>query len=766
MNRKLPILILILFITVLSARIKAAGGVTSGETTVIETISLETTVEETIATVTTTVKPGTPERRSYRPKVGLVLSGGGAKGFAHVGVLKVLEEAGLKIDFIGGTSMGSIVGGLYAIGYSADSLEKIVMTRDWEKLLSDNISRRDLSIEEKPDHDRFFVSFPLQERKVKLPAGLVTGQNIENEFAELCTHINSTRDFNQFPIPYLCVAADVNTGKEMVFREGYLPACMRASMAIPSVFTPMEIDGRYYVDGGVINNFPADHVMAMGADILIGVDVGFQPKTAEDEINLVRVIEQTVFMASQARRESNTELCDIFIKPDITGYSTSSFSSGDSLIARGYRAANKYFSRFKSLADSLNSIEIIPYDIPSFDPVDSLVIREIIVDGIENVSGRLLTGKLNLTVLQKVAPSEISKAISNVYSSLFFEKVTYELEPMSDELLGEGVRLKIKVRERTGGQLKVGLNYNNTYKASIILNTTFRNLLLNGSKTSLNLALGENPYLLGRFEKNNGWKPGFVIELGGSDFDLNLYDDVSRYAVIDYKDIFGRLYIQSIINNSYSFGAGGEFERIVLKQKVGSPPSPNQTHHLYNLVGFINLDTWDNRFYPQRGTRMGAIYKFIKPPSAKPEWFMRFNLEQAISFGGRFAVIPRIYGGATSADSSLRVYHLYLGGLNITARKGMLPFVGLEFMEKSGRNVLAAGIDLQYNFWKSNYLTLRASGASISHNPEDLLLFNDVFSGYGVSLGNLSLIGPIELTLMRPNYRRELIFYVNIGYYF
>ncbi len=707
-----------------------------------------------------------PERNSRRPKVGLVLSGGGAKGIAHVGVLKVLEEAGLKIDFIGGTSMGSIVGGLYAIGYSADSLEKIVMTRDWEKLLSDNISRRDLSIEEKPDHDRFFVSFPLQERKVKLPAGLITGQNIENEFALLCTHINSIRDFHQFQIPYLCVGVDVNTGEEMVFRQGYLPSCMRASMAIPSVFTPMVIDGKYYVDGGVINNFPADHVKAMGADILIGVDVGFKPKTAEDEMNLLGVIEQTVFMASQARREENAELCDIIIKPDISGYSTSSFSSGDSLIARGYKTAREYYDIFKSLADSLNAIENIPFEKPSFEPVDSLIIREILVDGIENVSGRLLTGKLNLNVLDKVTPSQISEAISQLYSSLFFEKVTYELEPMSDELLGDGIRLKVKVSERTGGQLRVGLNYNNTYKASITLNATFRNLLLHGSKTSLNLALGENPYLIGKFEKNNGWKPGFVVELGGQDFDLNLYDDVSRYAVLDYTDIFSRIYLQSIINNNYSFGGGGEFERIVLNQKVGTPIMSQQINHYYNLIAFIHLDTWDNRFFPSKGLRLEVDYKFIKPPSAKPDWFIRFNLEKAVGMGRKFTLIPRFYGGSTSADSSMRVYHLYLGGLNKTTRKGLMPFVGLDFMEKSGRNILAAGIDLQYNFWRSNYLIFRANGANTSYSPEDMFLFENVFSGFGLTLGNLSLIGPIELTLMRPNYRKELIFYVNIGYYF
>ncbi|MCK5135054.1 MAG: patatin-like phospholipase family protein [Bacteroidales bacterium] len=701
-----------------------------------------------------------------RPKVGLVLSGGGAKGIAHVGVLKVLEKAGLKIDYIGGTSMGSIVSGLYAIGYDADSLHEIVVTRDWDKLLSDEISRRDLSIEEKPDYDRFFVSFPLQEKKVKLPAGVVTGQNIENEFAELCSHVNNIRDFNKFQIPFLCIASDVETGQEQVFHEGNLAACMRASMSIPSVFSPLEIDGKYYIDGGVINNFPADHIKAMGADILIGVDVGFEPKTVENGFNLIKVIEQTIFMASHARMEANKELCDILIRPDITGYGVSSFSSGDSLIARGEWAAMEYFDRFKALADSLNSIEYIPYEKPSFDPRDSLFLREIYVEGIEHVSGRLLSGKLNLNVLNKVTPARISEAISNVYSSLFFEKVTYELEPMTDDLLGEGVRLKIKVRERTGGQLKVGLNYNSTYKASITLNTTFRNFLLNGSKSSLNLALGENPYFLARFEKNNGWKPGFVVELGAQNYDLNLYDEGSRDAIIDYSDIVTRIYTQSIIENSYSFGLGGEFERIALRPEVGSPILAKLTENYYNFLAFVNLDTYDNRFYPRKGTRIDGLFKFIKNPTAAPEWFLRFNLEQATSFGRRFTLIPRIYGGFTSADSSLLIYHFYLGGLNKTPRKGFLPFTGLNFMERSGRNALAFSLDLQYNFWESNYLILKANIANTTWHFGDLILFDNAFSGYGLTLGNMSLIGPIELTLMRSNDRNEFIFYVNIGYYF
>jgi len=256
--------------------------------------------------------PGQDVQPGERPKVGLILSGGAAKGMAHVGVLKVIEQAGLKIDYIGGTSMGGLVSDLYAIGYDADSLGGRVASVDWDKLLSDDINRRELSIEEKPDYDRFFVSFPLRERKVKLPAGVVTGQNIENLFAELCSHVHNIQDFDQFQIPLLCVSADVATGAAVIHRDGYLPNAMRATMAIPSVFTPVNIDGRLLIDGGVVNNFPVDHVQAMGADILIGVNVGHQPFSAEDEVNFLKVMEQTVFLASNKLTKENIKLCDIY----------------------------------------------------------------------------------------------------------------------------------------------------------------------------------------------------------------------------------------------------------------------------------------------------------------------------------------------------------------------------------------------------------------------------------------------------------------------
>ncbi len=701
-----------------------------------------------------------------RPKVGLILSGGAAKGMAHVGVLKVIEEAGLKIDYIGGTSMGGLVSALYAIGYSADSLAALVATFDWDRLLSDDIHRRDLSIEEKPDYDRFFVTFPLQERKVKLPQGVVTGQNIENLLAELCSHVHNIQDFNQFQIPFLCVSADVATGEEVIHREGYLPGAMRATMAIPSLFTPVKIDGRLLIDGGVVNNFPVEHVQEMGADILIGVNVGNQPFTAEDEVNFLKVMEQTVFLASNKLTKENIKLCDIYIAPDITGYSSTSFSEGDSLIARGDRAAREHFDQFKLLADSLNKIEYIPYAKPSFEPLDSFLLSEIHIDGIENVSGKLLTGRLNLNVLEKVSPRQVSEAIDNVYSSLFFEKVTYELESVYDEVLGPSVKLKIKVKERRGGQLMVGLNYNTSYKASITLNTTFRNVLFNGTKLSLNAALGENQYFLARYEKNNGWRPGFVVDLKGQNFDLNIYTDGNKRGVIDYTDMGAAIYTRSIIGKSYAFGFGGEFERITLKPDIGEVIPGKQSDNYYNLLGYINLDTYDNRFFPTVGIRFNTLYKFINDQELNSYHFLRMEFEQAARLGNRFTLLPRAYGGISTVDSSLRIYQFYLGGLNRTQRKGLLPFAGLDFMEQSGRNAVVLGLDLQYNFWRSNYLVLRTNVGITTWELEDILLFETGFSGFGLTLGNMSLIGPIEFTLMRSNLRNDFLFYINIGYYF
>jgi NTE family protein len=701
-----------------------------------------------------------------RPKIGIVLSGGAAKGIAHVGALKVIEKAGLPVDYIGGTSMGGIIGGLYAIGYNATELEKIALNEDWNQLISDNINRRELSIEEKTEEDLFFISFPIRESKVSLPSGIIAGQNIENKLNKLCAHVYDITDFNQFQIPYLCVAMDIVTGDEIVFRSGYLPLALRSTMAIPTIFEPVRKDSLQLVDGGVLNNFPADHVKNMGADILIGIDVGMHSDTNNRKNDFFDILGQTVTWTSDKKNRANKTLCDLVITPDLSGYGLSSFNEADSLIARGEKATMKFFPFLKALTDSLNEIyDFIPV-IPSLQTPDSLLLKEINISGLQMVSEKLIKGKLQLDVPSKVTPDDIYNAINNVYSSLYFEKISYEIQPAEADSTVNGIRLMIHARERKGALIRVGLNYNSDFKASLIFNATFRNLLLDGSRLSVNFGLGENPRLLASYFKNNGWKPGLGLDLEINNFDIFLYDGSRKTSKFDFTDYAARLYTQSIFGNSYSLGLGVEFENQVIKPVISDAIDETKSDQYYNAFGFIHFDTYDDLFYPEIGSRFNIMYKLIYNTSIKPAHFLIYRYEHALKISHKITFIPSLFGGFTSADSATNTYHFHLGGLNQFYRLGHIPFAGLNFMQVTNRNIVAAGLNFQYNFWKKNYIVLRLNAGVTTWDIESLPEFENGILGFGLSVGNNSLIGPIEVTLMGSNLHRKPFGYLNIGYWF
>ena len=701
-----------------------------------------------------------------RPKVGVVLSGGAAKGLAHIGALKVIEEVGLPIDFIAGTSMGSVIGGLYAIGYETSYLENLALEQDWNKLLGDNIYRKDLSIEEKTEEDLFFFSFPFGESGFSLPSGLISGQNIENLLNKLCAHVYHIRDFNDFKIPFLCVATDIMSGKEVIIRSGYLPHAIRASIAVPSIFEPAEFDDMTLVDGGVINNFPVDHMISMGADIIIGVNVGYQKPEKKELNDLFKIFEQTVFLATSERNNRNKALCNILISPDLTGLNVSNFNMTDTIIRKGEEAARTLMPALQALADSIRDIAgYMPVN-HTFKLLDSVLLKKIDINGLDRVSPKLLLGKLHLEENLMVTPEQIYNAINDAYSSLYFEKITYELEKIDGVLSKEEVRLIINVKERKSGLLRVGLNYNTDFKSSIILNVTFRNLLLDGSKLSVNFGLGENPRFLVSYFKNDGWKPGFGLDLDVQNYDIFQFEGSRKISTIDYTDYSSRLYLQSIVSNSYSFGGGIEYERVILKPVISEKIEEKQSADFYNAYGFIHFDTYDDISYPTSGSRFITTYKFINNQSLSPAHFIKSRYDQVISAGNRLTFVTSIFGGISTTDSSTSVYHFYLGGLNQFNRKGLLPFAGLEFMQVTNRNIAACGLNIQYNIWKNNYITLRFNAGSASWDVFELFQKNSGIYGLGLTFGNNSIIGPIEITLMGSNMHRDLFTYFNIGYWF
>jgi len=282
-----------------------------------------------------------------RPKVGLVLSGGGAKGFAHVGVIKAMEEAGLYPDYITGTSMGSIIGGLYAMGYSADEIKEIGLSIDWDKVLSNEISLDKVAIEEKDYYDRFIIELPFRNKKIGLPQGLIEGQELGLLLSKLMRPAHHIHDFDSLSIPFKCIAVDIENGEAHVLDSGSIVQSVRASMAIPTFFTPVLMNNTLYIDGGLLRNFPVDEVKEMGADIVIGVFVSNELSEKEDLNSMVNLLAQSAFVHSALDSEEQKKGVDIYIEPDISEYSTASFWSTDKIIASGELAGQENLNNWQ-----------------------------------------------------------------------------------------------------------------------------------------------------------------------------------------------------------------------------------------------------------------------------------------------------------------------------------------------------------------------------------------------------------------------------------
>ena len=273
--------------------------------------------------------------------VGLVLSGGGAKGFAHVGVLKVLEDAGIRVDYIGGTSMGAIVGGLYAAGYNANELDSVIRAHDLGGLVKDDLPREVSSFYQKENDGKYAVSLPLVKRKIELPTAVSTGQNAFNIFSELTEHVHDVEDFSKLPIPFFCIATNLENGDEIILDNGFLPEAIRASGSFPGLLTPVTIDNQVLVDGGIVDNFPVEKMKEKGVDYIIGVNVSGGLKDIENLNTLPEILSQIVGFQMYNKWDEKIALSDVYISPDLDEYTIFSFEEGKEIVERGEVAAKK-----------------------------------------------------------------------------------------------------------------------------------------------------------------------------------------------------------------------------------------------------------------------------------------------------------------------------------------------------------------------------------------------------------------------------------------
>ena len=382
---------------------------------------------------------------SERPKVGLVLSGGGARGFAHIGVLKMLDSLEIPVDYIAGTSMGGIIGALYATGYSGTEIEDIVMRTDWNEIFTDQPPRNNLPYLQKKDDGRYQFEFGLEGLIPRPPSGLIYGQKISLLFSSLTFPFESITDFDKLPVPFRCVAVNIETGGEVILKKGSLAKAMRSTMAIPSAFSPVEWGDSLLVDGGMVNNMPVDVVKDMGADLVIAVDVGVPLMKRENLNSALKVLMQSIAMLGIERWKKNRQLTDIYINPDLNEFGVADFSKAKvaHIIQRGNNAAENARDQLISFKNQHQLIRITDMKKhPDFS--EPPIIYNIQIIGQQSISFESLYHLLNITPGDQYEPVELDKKLGDLKSFYNLERVDHEIIPLSSERIKLIIRIKEK----------------------------------------------------------------------------------------------------------------------------------------------------------------------------------------------------------------------------------------------------------------------------------------------------------------------------------
>ena len=708
------------------------------------------------------------EEPANRVKIGLVLSGGGAKGFAHVGALKVIEEAGIPIDFITGTSIGSIVGGFYAIGYNAATLENVFVNQNWEELLSNSSKREYIPAILKEEQSRYLLSLPFDANKITIPVGLINGQNVMELFSYLSYGYHDVADFSKFPIPFSCIAADIATGEEIVLSSGYLPQALRASMAVPAVFASSEINGRMLVDGGIVNNFPVDRCREMGANMIIGIDIQDVLQCKEKIKSIPDVISQLTTLMSIERTEKNRKNVDILIRPDITGYSAASFDSeaAKELIRRGEAAARKMLPRLIRMRDSLGILPVYKKSraLPDFNAV--VYVNKIEVEGTEQSNIVTFLGQMGIGKDTRVTLQHIRQGISRVYALGNYSNVNYSISGDAKKTI------HITVKESSTSRLNVGLHYDTDLNAAALINTTVYSNRISGSNLSLDAKLSSLPLFSVRYSLDRGWKPGLVVSGSFISDKIWGYQNGKRESEINVQLNNFQVASQAVISDAFRISLGASVEHFHFGKMIGVPDASELRDSTFlTYFARIKLDELDKPYFPVKGWILDGIFKVITDNGLRlgdesPVALMGLTLKGAKQISDRLVLLPSFHSQLTLASVAPIYYKAYIGGLQKTNYFGVyLPFTGLRRMELSADDVALVSLELRLRMWEKVYVSLNPNFGVYGSKLSPFIDGNFIVGG-GLSMAYNSVMGPIEFNLSFSNLNNKLTSYFTLGYCF
>jgi NTE family protein len=560
------------------------------------------------------------ENDGDRPRVGLVLGGGGARGAAHIGVLRELERLRIPIDAIAGTSMGAVVGSLYASGKTPDELEHLVLSIDWADAFVDSTGRRDLSYRRKQDDSDFPVKLELgvKDGEVRLPKGLIQGQKLQLILREQLLHVSGVKDFDRLPIPFRAVASDIESGEPYVMSSGDLALAARASMSAPGLFSPVVVDGRTLVDGGLVGNVPVSAIKEMDVDIIIAVDVEFPLYPPEQLQSALEITEQmlTILIRKETRRQlDELEEDDILIRPDLGVYGSTNFSQISETIAPGAEATVAKTAELQAL--SLGEAQYAEH-------VASRGVRHLGADEIDFVrvvdSGRLsekvLHARLSAEAGDKIDAASLTEDAGRLYGLNVFESVGYQIVEDGGQT---GVEFETRAKSWGPNFLKLGLSVEEDFEGSTEFNLASRLTMTGinalGAEWRNDLQIGTEPRFESEFYQPLSFDSRYFVaprlELAQRNLKAFANDlSIARYRVSEAE--FG-------LDIGRELGRWGEFRIGAFRGvgdarvKVGDPSLPNFDFEEGGVFARLSVDTLDNAQIPKEGSRANVEWLLGRP---------------------------------------------------------------------------------------------------------------------------------------------------------
>jgi len=722
------------------------------------------------------------------PKVGLVLSGGGAKGLAHIGVLKVIDSLGIRVDYVAGTSMGAIVGSLYASGYSGKELDSIFNGIDFDKILRDDIPRAAQTFYERENNEKYAIILPFDNFKVQLPSALSRGQNTFNLLSKLTLHVSDINDFSKLPIPFFCIATNIETGQPVVLEKGNLAQSVNASGAFPSLFQPVIIDDQLLIDGGVTNNYPIDELRAKNIDVIIGVDV-------QDGLvnrNNLSSAPSILFQINNFRTIDNMKVkkpkTDIYIKPDITMFNVVSFDDGKKIIKNGEIATNLKSKELKKLAENQ-----VKKRAEFKNPVtpDSLQINQILFKGLDNYTISYVLGKLKLKPYEKVSFKRFIVGINNLVGTNNFDSFTYKLVPsINKDITGYDLHTELKETNKTAF-LKFGLHYDGLYKSALLANVTKKQLLFKNDALSLDLIAGDNVRFNFEYYIDKGfyWSVGLSSRYNEFDKDVAAASLLSPQTLaiaginkLDIKvtDQTNRVFVQTQYKNDLTLTLGAEHKRYKITSETFLS-STNQDRTVFDKSDYVSayanlrFDSFDNKYYPNEGLYFNSDFNLYLYSSDFNKNFSEFSILKA-DLGYAYAITSKLSAnivaeaGATINANKDNYLNFALGGYGNNLINNFKTFYGYDYLSLSSNSFLKGTINLDYEIFSKNHITLAANYANIDDNlfsSESIKWFSlPDYSGYALGYGLETFLGPIEAKYTFSPETNKSYWFFNLGFWF